>query len=317
MSTPIKTRKLIIILGPTASGKSDLAVEMAKRHNGEVISADSRQVYRGMDIGTGKIPRDTTHYSLPTTHYFHKGIPHYLLDVANPKAPPTGGFTVAQYQKLARKALEDIWKRGKLPIICGGTGFYIQAVVDGLALPEVKPNPLLRKKLAEKTTDELFAMLKKKDKARAKAIDSKNRVRLIRALEIAEALGKVPKLKLQPIEADVLTFGIKKEKAELEKLILKRLIYRVEKEGMLQEISKLHKNGVSWKRLESFGLEYRYGALLLQNKISRDEFMRQLAHAINQYAKRQMTWFRRDKRILWTKNEKEALYAAKQFLKQD
>ncbi|MDO8556898.1 MAG: tRNA (adenosine(37)-N6)-dimethylallyltransferase MiaA [Candidatus Jorgensenbacteria bacterium] len=365
MSIPTKTRKLIVVLGPTASGKSDLAVEIAKHLppacagmaqaglNGEIISADSRQVYRGMDIGTGKVLRDHrthTRYEILDTKYLYRGIPHHLLDVASPKRT----FTVAQYQKLARKALEDIWKRGKLPIICGGTGFYIQSVVDGLVLPEVGPNPLLRKKLAKKTTDELFRMLKKKDPARARTVDSKNRVRLIRAIEIAETLGKVPKLKTTPVEADMLIVGINPDKnlrpandvkmdtifpkssnpeggmtchttsasiiyktenaPKLRKRILKRLLKRID-EGMIEEIVRLHKNGVSWKKLESFGLEYRYGALLLQNKISRGEFIKQLTHAINQYAKRQMTWFKRDKRIHWIKNEKEALRLTKQFVK--
>lgn len=333
MSIQQKTRKLIVILGPTASGKSELAITIAKRlpaqagYNGEIISADSRQVYKGMDIGTGKIPilyyppagGESTKSRTPKERsgsggpMFYRKIRHHLLDVISPKQT----FSVATYQKLARKALQDIWKRGKIPIICGGTGFYIQSIVDGLVLPEVKPNPLLRKKLVKKTTNELFTMLKKKDSARAKTIDSKNRVRLIRAIEITEVLGKVPKLKKQKINADVLVLGITKEKTKLEKLISKRLIRRVEKEEMLQEIARLHKNGVSWKKLESFGLEYRYGALLLQNKISRDDFMKQLAHAINQYAKRQMMWFKRDKRVHWVKNEKEAIGLTKQFFKQN
>lgn len=312
MSITPTQRKLIVILGPTASGKSDLAADIAETLGGEIISADSRQVYRGMDIGTGKIPRHkpTNHKTNKSKNYLYRGIPHYLLDVTSPKHR----FSVAQFQNLARKALEGIWKRGKLPIICGGTGFYIQAVVDGLILPDVKPNPLLRTKLSKKTADELFVMLRKKDRARAKTIDQKNRARLIRALEIAEALGAVPKLKIHPLHADILMLGTAKKRAELQKLIARRLLRRID-EGMIEEVARLHAGGVSWKKLESFGLEYKYCALLLQNKISREVFLRELEHAILQYAKRQMTWFRRDARIRWVRNPREALRLARQFVK--
>ncbi|MDP2967519.1 MAG: tRNA (adenosine(37)-N6)-dimethylallyltransferase MiaA, partial [bacterium] len=165
--SPLK--KLIVILGPTASGKSELAVRLAKKFNGEVISADSRQVYKGMDIGTGKITKKEM-----------QNIPHHLLNVTSPKRR----FTVAQYRKLALKAIDKIFKKGKIPILCGGTGFYIQAVVDGIVIPEVKPDWRLRSNLEQLSTEELFNRLKKLDPKRAKTIDKKNRRRLIRALEI-------------------------------------------------------------------------------------------------------------------------------------
>ena len=171
--------KLLIILGPTASGKSDLAVQLAKKYNGEIISADSRQVYKGLNIGTGKITKKEM-----------SGIKHHLLDVTDPKKV----FTVSQFKTLVEIAIADISSRGKLPIICGGTGFYIQAVVDNIILPEVPPNKKLREKLNKKTTTELFEILKKLDNERAKNIDAKNPRRLIRAIEIAEKLGKVPPL---------------------------------------------------------------------------------------------------------------------------
>ena len=165
-----KKQKIIVILGPTASGKSGLAVKLAKKIDGEIISADSRQVYKGMDIGTGKIIKKEMF-----------GIPHYLLDIKNPKKQ----FTVMEFKKLAEKKIAEILKKKKIPIICGGTGFYINSVVDDIDFPEIKPDKKLRKELEKKPTEELFKILKKLNPTRAKNIDSKNKRRLIRAIEIA------------------------------------------------------------------------------------------------------------------------------------
>ena len=236
-------KKLIVVLGPTASGKSGLAVKIAKRFNGEVISADSRQVYKRMDIGTGKITKKEM-----------RGIPHHLLDVASPKKI----FTVTQYRKLAIRAIDKILKIGKLPILCGGTGFYIQAVVDGLVIPKVPPDWKLRKKLEKKSVEELYKILKKLDPKRASTIDKKNPRRLIRAIEIVKKTGKpIPALKISPLPYPVLMLGVKKSSAELKKLIEKRLVKRL-KQGMISEVKKLHNSGVSWKRLDDLGLEYRW-----------------------------------------------------------
>jgi tRNA dimethylallyltransferase len=287
---PLQMKKLIVIVGSNASGKSELAVRLAKKFNGEVISADSRQVYKGLDIGSGKITKKEM-----------AGIPHHLIDVISPKRT----FTVAQYQKLALKAIKNIWRRDKLPIICGGTGFYIQAVVDGFLIPEVKPNFLLRQKLQKLETNILFKLLKQKDLRRAKTIDRHNRLRLIRALEIADAIGKVPKLKKNPLQADILMLGMKKSSPELKQRIRKRLMRQL-KTGMAQEVKRLRRNGVSWKRLENLGLEYRYIAFYFQNKIKKEELFPALAKEIFRYAKRQMTWFKRDKRIKWLENKNQA-----------
>lgn len=296
-------RKLIVIVGPTASGKTDLSIKLAKKFNGEIVSADSRQVYKGMDIGTGKITKKEM-----------KGIPHYLLDVASPKRR----FTVAQYQKLAFKAIKKIHKKNKIPFLVGGTGFYIQAVVDGLVIPEIKPDWKLRKKLEKKNASELFEMLRKLDPRRAKNIEKNNKRRLIRAMEIVLKSGKpVPMLAIRDpfsihldrervsIGFKVLEIGIKKSPKELKKLIKKRLLARL-KQGMVDEVKKLHKSGVSWKRLEEFGLEYRYIALYLQKKLSYNEMVEKLQKEIEHYTKRQLTWFKKDKRIHWIKNYQEA-----------
>lgn len=289
--------KILIILGPTASGKSDLAVTLAKKFSGEVVSADSRQVYQGMDIGSGKITKKEM-----------AGVPHYLLDVANPKRV----FSVSQYKKLAEQAIVQVVQKNKLPIICGGTGFYIQSVVDDLALPAVKPNAKLRQGLEKKSVEELFVILKNLDPKRAKNIDDKNPHRLIRAIEIALELGTVPALKKRE-KYDCLQLGIMIDMSKLKEKIHIRLLKRL-KAGMIKEIQKLKDSGLSWKRLESFGLEYKYVALFLQKKVSKLEMIEQLESQIFKYAKRQMTWFKKDKRIVWIKTEKEALVASQKFL---
>jgi len=292
-------KKLIVILGPTASGKSELAIKLAKKLNGEVVSADSRQVYKGMDIGTGKITKKEM-----------KGIPHYLLDVALPKKR----FTVVQYRKLTVKAINKIFKKKKVPVLCGGTGFYIQAVVDGIIIPEVSPDWRLRLNLNKFQTEALFNKLKKLDPKRAKIIDKNNRRRLIRALEIVIKTKKpVPTLKKNPLPYPVLMIGIKKEPEVLKKIIEKRLLKRF-RQGMIKEVKKLHKSGISWKRLEEFGLEYKWIARYLQKKVNYEEMVEKLKKDIEHFAKRQMTWFKRDKRIKWVKNYQEAEKLIKKFL---
>lgn len=299
--------KVLVILGPTAVGKSDLAVEIALSLSGlnqskrlvdrtgdlsskspvlgEVISADSRQVYTGLNIGTGKITKKEM-----------RGVPHHLLDVMNPKKV----YSVELWKKQAEDAIEDILSRGKLPIICGGTGFYIQSVVDNITLPDVPANKDLRKKLAKLDPSELFLMLKKIDSKRAKNIDSQNPVRLIRAIEIATALGAVPKAKKVKSNYDFIQIGLTLPLDTLREKIHTRLLARMKK-GMLAEAEKLHSNGLSYKRMEELGLEYRYLALYLQKKISKQEMLERLDIEIGQYARRQMQWFKRNGRIKWFK----------------
>ena len=291
-------KKLIVILGPTASGKSELAVRLAKKFNGKIVSADSRQVYRRMDIGTGKVTKKEM-----------KGIPHYLLDVASPKKR----FTVIQYRKLALKAINKILKNVHVPILCGGTGFYIQAVVDGIIIPEVPPDWRLRKELEKKSTEELYQILKKLDPRRAKTIESKNKRRLIRALEIVKKIGRVPIFKKEPLPHPILMIGIKKEKKELSSLIKKRF-FKWLKMGLIAEVKKLKKSGLSWKRIEDFGIHYRVIAQYLQNKISYKEMIESSLRELQNYAKRQMTWWKSDKRIHWVNNRREAEKLVKEFL---
>ncbi len=282
----LKTKpKIIVILGPTASGKSGLAIRLAKTIGGEVISADSRQVYKGMDLGSGKVTKSET-----------KGVPHYLLDVVSPKRV----FTAAQFQKLGQEKIREILDHRNVPIICGGTGFYIQALVDSVIFPDVPPNHKLRAQLEKKSTEKLGELLKKIDTRRYSEIDKNNRRRLIRAIEIARALGKVPKANKTKALYEPLFIGINPDQETLKKKINHRLHTRF-RLGMIKEVENLHLQGISWKRLESFGLEYREISKYLRNKIGKKDMIIELENEINKFAKRQLTWFRRDERIHWFK----------------
>jgi tRNA dimethylallyltransferase len=283
-----KKPRILVIVGPTASGKSSLAVKLAKRLNGEVISADSRQAYKGLDIGTGKVTRSEM-----------QGIPHHLLNVADPRKQ----FTAHEYSRMANDTITMINTSGKLPIIVGGSGFYIDALT--MSLPAVPPDLKLRKSLQQKSVSELQKMLGKH-----KIKDPENKVRLIRAIEIIETLGKIPKLKIRN-DYDFVWIGLKPK--DLEKKIEKRLHARIP--GMLREARRLHARGLSWKRMEELGLEYRYLARLLQKKIARDEFEKELYAEIRRYAKRQMTWFKRNKAIEWFDSPESAFRATIQALR--
>lgn len=275
-------QKLIVVLGPTATGKSDLAVKIAREFNGEVISADSRQVYKGLDVGSGKITKREM-----------KNVSHHLLDVASPKRT----FTVAQFKKKADEAIKKISKKNKVPILCGGTGFYIDAVVDNLQFPKVLADTKLRKQLEKKDLVELGKILKKLDKNRYNEIDKKNKVRLIRAIEVTKALGKVPKIKKSP-KYDVLFIGLNPSDKVLKDRIYKRIIKRLK--GMKTEARRLRKEGLSIRRMKQLGLEYRYLAMFLEKEIDEREFIETLNTKIWQFARRQRTWFKRNKNIYWS-----------------
>lgn len=300
------SKKLLVIVGPTASGKTKLSIKLAHFFGGEIISADSRQVYKGMDLGTGKVTKKEM-----------KGIPHHLISIISPKTK----FDVFKFKKLALKAIKDIQKRKKLPILVGGTGFYIKSITDNIILPKVKANYKLRKELENKSREDLFKTLEALDPRRAKSIDRLNKRRLIRAIEIITKTGLIiPLIKSEKPNFDILILGLKKDQNKLKELIEKRLLKRI-KLGMIAEVKKL-KETLSWKRLESFGLEYKYIALYLQNKITKDEMINKIQKESEHYAKRQMTWFKKDpekngtgNKINWINNLSEAKKLTKSFLK--
>jgi len=296
---PSAKPRILVVLGPTATGKSSLAVRLAEDFRGEIISADSRQVYKGLNLGTGKITKREM-----------SGVRHHLLDISS----PAKRFSAGKFKELGQKAISNILANGKLPMVVGGTGFYISTLVDGLVLPEVKTNLKLQRRLLAKSAEALFAMLKKIDPKRARGIDKHNKARLVRAIEIAEALGRVPKIKFE-IKYNPLFIGLDDTDAILKKKIKKRLIERI-KNGMINEARKLHKRGLSYKRMGELGLEYGWLAKLLRDKIGRKEFEMGLEKDIWRFVKRQRTWWKKDKRINWFRPDEYARVkkAVKSFL---
>lgn len=294
-----KLPKIVVIVGPTASGKTALAIALARAVSGEVVSADSRQVYRGLNIGSGKVTKKEM-----------RGVPHYLLDVISPKKI----YTASDYIVDARAAVAKILSRGKVPIIAGGTGFYVDALIGTITLSEVPPNKKLRDTLKERSLTFLQNKLQRLDPARFKEIDIRNPVRLIRAIEIAVARGKTTLMSPNP-QYEALYIGIDVPKGELVSKIRKRLLARI-RAGMLNEAKRLKKAGLSWKRMEELGLEYRYMARHLQGKISKAEMIASLEKEIYAYAKRQMTWFKRNKKIVWVSKDNftDVLSLTKRFL---
>ena len=275
--------KVIAIVGPTASGKTALSIAAAKKFSGEVVSADSRQVYIGMDIGTGKITREEM-----------EGVSHHLIDIADPVTVYTG----ADYVRDANTAISGILERGHVPLIAGGTFFYIDLLRGKMQPAPVEPNEDFRNSLAHFKDDELFAQLQEKDADRASAIDPFNRRRLVRALEVIEALGSVPPQEAVESPYEWLMLGLEVPNAPLHEKIRERLIARLE-QGMVKEVEALVAQGVTYERLDDLGLEYRYIGQYLQKKLTYDEMVDQLEAKSRQYAKRQYTWLKRDGEIEW------------------
>ncbi|MEK7615580.1 MAG: tRNA (adenosine(37)-N6)-dimethylallyltransferase MiaA [Patescibacteria group bacterium] len=267
--------KIIVIVGPTASGKSALAWELAQKYNGEIISADSRQVYRGLDIGTGK-----------------EKFPQHLIDVVD----PSQDYNVSHFVRDAKKAIEEIHAMGKLPIIVGGTGFWIDALIFGYELPEVQPDRDLRRELEKQSAAELFEQLQKLDPFRAKHIDKHNKRRLIRAIEVAHSGAVFPSQpppygKGEEKVGNIFWIGIKIPKEELDHRIEKRLNEWFAR-GLIEEAKKI-------KNVERFGLAYTAIGKFLKGEIDEPTMRAEALKSIKQYAKRQMTWFKRNKNIQW------------------
>lgn len=271
--------KLIVIAGTNASGKSGLGVELAQKYGGEIVSADSRQVFRGLDLGSGKITPEEM-----------RGVPHHLIDICD----PGDFFSMADFQRLAYAAIDDILARGKIPFLVGGTGLYVDAVADGYELSDTAPDLTLRARLETYETPALYDMLKKQ--LPDTQIDPKNRNRVMRALERLAADDYHPGRRVP--RYDTLKLGVTWDRETLKKRIDERLEKRLQA-GMVDEVKNLMAQGASIEFLMKLGLEYRYLTRYLLGEIGYDQMTLELGNAIKKFAKRQMTWFRREENLHW------------------
>lgn len=310
----LRLQKLIVILGPTASGKTDLSLKLARRFNGEIVNADSRQIYRDMNIGTGKVEAEKRRYKRRKTQIVAQGVVHYLIDVVNPDEE----FSLAEYKKMAIAAIGEILKRGKVPFLVGGTGLYIQAIVDNLEIPAVPPNKKLRAQFEKEIKKsgglaKWYKKLLRLDPGAAKVVDKNNPRRIIRALEVCLSTGKPFSKSRERGEQlfDVLQIGIDLPREKLYKQIDARVEQMI-KDGLIDETKKLlkkHKPSLP----SMSGIGYKEIGGYLSQKVRKSESQKVFNEAVQKikfrthaYARRQMTWFRRDKRIKWIKNNKEA-----------
>ena len=271
---------LIVVLGPTASGKTAFAVRLARTLDGEIISADSRQVYRGMDLGTGK---DLSEYSRGGA-----AVPFHLIDILDPRQE----FSVFAFRDLFYRAFQEIIGHGHVPFLVGGTGLYLDAVIRNYALPPVPENKPLRAALENEELESLRGRLRICTPKVHNSTDLLDRNRLLRAIEIAEFVKDHPDEKGRSFSLVPLILGIRCPRAVLHQRIAERLDSRLEA-GMIEEVQRLHERGINWQRIHSFGLEYRYIGLYLQGAISKTQMVQILNARIRQFAKRQETWFRR------------------------
>jgi len=282
--------KLAVLLGTDASGKSELGIRLASHFGGEIISADSRQVYRGLDLGSGKVTPEQV-----------RTVPHHLIDVA----AVTDYYSLAQYQRDAYHTIDSIAEAGKMPWLVGGTGLYISAIVEGYDLVDVPPNEPLRAELEILTLAQLVLRLEMADPEAASRIDKNNSRRLIRAIEIATAGHAHSAMRKKSPCYNCLQLGFSWPKEALEKRIEKRLQDRLT-DGMIEEVAGLCRLAVLDTRLKKLGLEYRYITRYLREDIqTMDELQLQLGIAIRQFAKDQLTWFKRDRRIIWLDTTKD------------
>jgi len=291
-------KNLVVILGPTASGKTHLAAKLACDLKGEIISADSRQVYRKMDIGTGK---DLNQYIIDG-----RPVPYHLIDIMEPE----NEFNLFEFQKRFYEIFNSLLETKKLPVLVGGTGLYLESVLVGYDMPQAVIDEEFRKNLSRKSKDELQNILYSLKPELHNKTDLEDSGRLIRAIEIEMARSiKNSDLQKKP-DIDAVVFGVRWERTELRQRITARLEERLQ-EGMMEEVVNLHSSGLSWAKLESFGLEYRFLAQYLQKMITFDEMKDKLNIAIHQFAKRQETWFRRMERkgimINWIQGDNYSL----------
>jgi tRNA dimethylallyltransferase len=314
-STLPQKQIIIVVTGPTASGKSELAVRLAKRFNGEIISADSRQIYKGLDTGSAKVRGRWLHCDEQQnarhtrgTIFAYKNIPHYCIDLI----PPAHAFTAAEFKKCAEHSIRQITRKGKLPIIAGGTAFWIDALIYNLTLPEVPPNPSLRRRLEKKTAERLFAILKTLDPSRASSIDPHNPRRLIRAIEIAKALGYIRPLRRNR-RYNALWISLSPPIRTLEMRFKKRARDMVPG-ALVREVKRLRTHRVSLRRIKEFGFEYRLTLAYIAKKITRAEYIERFISETRAYAKRQRAWWSKNPDVLTVSDMKKIDSIAHGFL---
>ena len=289
--------KLVIIAGTNASGKSGLGIELAQKYGAEIVSADSRQVFKGLDLGSGKVTAEEM-----------KGVPHHLLDVAEPNE----FFSLSHYQKLAYAAIDDIHARGGRPFLVGGTGLYVNAVADGYNLNDAEPDPAIRQQVEAMSLEELTELIRQKNPGALERLDLKNKRRLERAAEKALA-GKGTELPSEP-RYETLMIGVTWPRDVLYERIRERLDRRL-KEGMIEEVENLRANGATDEFLYKLGLEYRYILMYLRGEFADfDAFYDKLFMEIRHLAKEQMTWFRKRTDINWIDMQKEPFEEASRLI---
>ena len=330
-------KPLIIILGPTSSGKTEMSLRLAKKYNGEIVNADSRQIYQEMEIGTGSpiisrwfhspeglwnqnaTQKDSTAQTRLWNHQDFQNnkidiinnIPHHLFNIKKPNQK----FSLSRYKKLAIKTIDNIHKRDKIPILVGGTGLYISSIVDNLEIPEAPPSKEIRERLEKHTEKYLYKRLEKIDIKSAETIGPANKRKLIRALEVFELTGKpfsFQRTRGKPL-FNVLQIGIKTDREQLYKKIDARVDEMI-KQGLIEETKKLSKKYKSELPAMS-GIGYFEISSYLKKETSLEDAIQKMKFRTHQYARRQMTWFRRDERISWVKNYQESNKLIKDFLR--
>lgn len=294
--------RILIICGPTATGKTSLALDLAKKFNGEIISADSRQVYTGLDIGTGKDVNPTQKSKLKNQKYISYIVNDTTIwgyDLVDPKEE----FSVAQYTKIAKEIIDDIYSRGRTPILVGGTGFYIKSLIDGVDTLEIPKDQNLRDKLSSKKVSELYDLLVQTDYKKAVSLnesDKKNPRRLIRAIEVAcwNLEFRNSNLENKRTEYNPLFIGLNLSQESLYDRIQKRVLNRINN-GFEEEVYELQKNGFSLDLQSANTLGYSQWLSYINGEISREKAIADWMHEEQLYSKRQLTWFKKDKRINW------------------
>src|SRR3989338_3151074 len=294
-------RKQLVILGPTATGKTDLALILAKKYGGELVACDSRQVYRGLDIGTGKAPSGNFQVSISNSQWIIDGVPIYMYDVVDPRQR----YSFSDYVAQSTKVIEGIINRGNLPIIVGGTGLYLKALLEGLPNLAIPVDPDLRSKLEKLTLDELQIKLQKLDPQKWEGLNNSDRNNSRRIIRSIELINMNPYIQQQSQNSNLKTqkyntlkIGLTAPREILNDRIDQRLLSRID-QGLIEEGERLASQGVPFQRMRQLGLEYGVLADFLEGEISKDLFLKDLKVKIHQYAKRQMTWFKKEKNVTW------------------